>query len=112
MNLYLQAHAPAFNELYERHAGKILGYLKKKVSPETAEDLLQEIFTRLHTKKQTYNDNYLFLPWIFTIARNTLLDHYKKAEQKVATNSDELTEDLTNTPSHETSVSTEVTNAF
>ncbi|MCC6138702.1 MAG: RNA polymerase sigma factor [Bdellovibrionaceae bacterium] len=96
MNLYLQAHTQAFNELYRRHSGKLLTYLKKKVSPEVAEDLLQNTFTRLYTAKHTYKDNYLFLPWLFTIARNTLLDYYKKPETRISNNTVELSEDIQN----------------
>lgn len=97
MHLYLQAHTPAFNELYTRHAGRLLGYLKKKVSTEIAEDLVQDVFARMHAAKHTYNESYLFLPWIFTIARNTLLDYYKRAETRVASASQELNEDIATT---------------
>lgn len=98
MNLYLQANVPAFEALYTRHAGKLLGYLKKKVSPEIAEELVQDVFARMHNAKHTYNENYLFLPWIFTIARNTLLDHYKKAETRVTSATEALTEENLVTP--------------
>ncbi len=92
MRLYLQAYTPAFEELYKRHAGKLLGYLQKKSSRETAEELLQDVFARMHASKLTYNDTYQFLPWIFTITRHTLLDYYKKAETKVSTASEEVDE--------------------
>lgn len=92
MRLYLQAYTPAFEELYKRHAGKLLGYLQKKSPRETAEELLQDVFARMHSSKHTYKDKYQFLPWIFTITRHTLLDYYKKAETKVATACDEVDE--------------------
>lgn len=93
MRLYLQAHLPAFEELYKRHAGKLLSYLQKKVSSrEVAEELLQDVFSRMHAAKLTYKDSYLFLPWIFTIARHTLIDYYKRAETKVASFAEELDE--------------------
>lgn len=84
MNLYLQGDFSAFEVLYIRHSGRLYEYLKKKVTPEIAQDLLQETFERLHKSRDKYNPQYPFLPWLFTISRNILLDFYKKAETKVS----------------------------
>ena len=84
MNLYLQGDFAAFEVLYTRHSGRLYEYLKKKVTPEIAQDLLQETFERLHKSRDKYNAQYPFLPWLFTISRNILLDFYKKAETKVS----------------------------
>lgn len=94
MRMYLQAHSSAFDELYRRHAGRLLAYFKKNVSVPVAEELLQDVFARMHSSRHTFKDNYPFLPWIFTVARHTLLDHMKKAETRLtqATNSTDTTE--------------------
>lgn len=83
MSLYLQANSAAFDELYRRYAGKLFAYFKKKVPAPIAEELLQDVFTRMHSSNQTYKMDYPFLPWIFTIARHTFLDHLKKAESQL-----------------------------
>lgn len=83
MNLYLQANFSAFDELYRRHAGRLFGYLQKSVGPAVAEELLQDTFARVHASKHTFQKDYPFLPWIFTIARHILLDHLKKAETRL-----------------------------
>ncbi|MEW4564401.1 RNA polymerase sigma factor SigZ [Bremerella sp. JC770] len=44
---------------------------------QTAEDLLQEVFLRIHAKLETVSDQQRIEPWIFQIARNLLADHYR-----------------------------------
>lgn len=80
MTMYQASDYLAFEALYQRHAGRIFGYLSQKVNSETAQELLQDAFSRLHKSREKYNSQYPFLPWIFTIVRNLLRDYYKKAE--------------------------------
>lgn len=88
MDLYQKGDFSAFQEIYLRHSKKVYHYLKVKTnSLESAQDLMQEVFEKLHHNRDKYNSQYPFLPWVFTISRNTLLDHYKKAESKLIKNS-------------------------
>jgi RNA polymerase sigma-70 factor (ECF subfamily) len=65
----------AFDELYLRHAAKIYGFLKSRISDRRiVEDVFQETFFKLCTQRQKYNRQLPFLPWFFTICRNTMLD--------------------------------------
>lgn len=73
----------AFEILYRRHSGKVFEYLKKKVTVDAAQELLQETFEKLHKSRGKYNSQYPFLPWLFTISRNTLFDFFKTAETKL-----------------------------
>ena len=56
----------------------IYAYFVRRVSTvEIAEDLTQEVFLKIsssYTKKEILT----FKSWIFTIAKNTLIDHYRK----------------------------------
>jgi len=97
MSLYITGDFAAFEILYKRHSGRVFDYLKKKVSAETPQDLLQEIFAKLHKSRAKYNPQYPFLPWLFTISRNSLMDFYKLAETKLAkvsSSSDALLQNL------------------
>lgn len=88
MDLYQKGDFPAFQEIYLRHSKRVYQYLKVKTnSVESAQDLMQEVFEKLHHNRDKYNSQFPFLPWVFTISRNTLLDHYKKAESKLVKNS-------------------------
>lgn len=99
MSLYITGDFAAFEILYKRHSGRVFDYLKKKVSAETAQDLLQEIFAKLHKSRAKYNPQYPFLPWLFTVARNSLMDFYKLAETKLTKASNSSDELLQNLPS-------------
>lgn len=83
MNRYQLGDYSAFETLYLRHSGRILGFLKKKVAASVAEELTQEVFRKLHESRSKYNSQYPFLPWVFTITRNSLYDFFKLSETKV-----------------------------
>lgn len=53
-------------------------YIKKRVnSNEIAEDLTQEVFFKL-AKFENLDQIQSVKSWLFTVAKNTLIDHYKK----------------------------------
>lgn len=81
MVLYQSGEYLAFEELYRRHSGRVFEYLKKKVSAEISQDLLQEIFMKMHRARNQYSNQYPFLPWLFTISRNTLFDYFKSMKK-------------------------------
>ena len=51
--------------------------LSKVKNEEIANDILQETFIKIHTKKDALKDYDKLKPWIFTIARNTVMDYFK-----------------------------------
>lgn len=79
MLLYGRGDYDAFKELYFRHSGRVYGYLRGKLYlPGEAEDLFQSVFAKLHQSREIYDETLPFLPWIFAIARNVLIDHLRK----------------------------------
>lgn len=84
MILYQTSDFEAFELLYQRHSRRVLAYFHKRAPLETAKDLLQETFTKLHLSRDKYDPRYPFLPWLFTISRNTLFDFFKQAETRLA----------------------------
>jgi RNA polymerase sigma factor (sigma-70 family) len=82
MSLYQSGEAEAFAILYQRHAGRLLAFLQSKAAPELAREVLQESFFKLHRARHQYSPQLPFLPWLFTIARNALVDALRgKAHQ-------------------------------
>lgn len=47
---------------------------------EIANDLLQETFIKIHTKLNTLKNKDKLKSWVFTIARNTVLDYFKHTQ--------------------------------
>jgi RNA polymerase sigma-70 factor (ECF subfamily) len=99
MVLYQNGDSLAFERLYERHSGRVFQYLKTKVAHGGhAQDLLQEVFMKVHRSRAKYISEYPFLPWIFTIARNTAVDFLKSSQRRESTKITLESFELSNTP--------------
>ncbi|MGB1268464.1 MAG: sigma-70 family RNA polymerase sigma factor [Flavobacteriaceae bacterium] len=71
-------------EIWEKHHTDIFRFIFSKVKNEhTANDLTQETFIKAHTKLGKLNDATKVKSWLFTIARNTTLDHFRKNSKTV-----------------------------
>ncbi len=70
----------AFQALYERHRRAVFTFLLRSVGDRpTAEDLLQQTFLRVFTRRQGYRPTAAFRTWLFTIARHLLIDRFRHA---------------------------------
>ncbi len=73
---------------FQQLAPDVLRYITSIVKHEhQAEDLLQETFYKAYVALDTYDDDYSFRPWLFTIAKNTCMDYFRSHRRS-----------LTNTP--------------
>ena len=62
----------------------LLAFLRTKVRDEaTAEDLLQEVFLRIHTHAGTLHAEEKLESWIYQIARHRVIDYYRKQKPLV-----------------------------
>lgn len=78
MLAYVNGDYGAFETLYHRHTNKVFGYLSKKLkNKEMAEDVLQETFLRLHRFRAKYDSSFPFMPWLFTLCRNAMIDRLR-----------------------------------
>jgi len=70
----------AFEELYKKTFVPLFRYVYFRVkNKEIAEDLLQTVFIKAWQKITSLNQqNDNLLPWLYTIARNTVIDYYRK----------------------------------
>ena len=73
-----------FLELYEQYLPRGLRYMSYRVNDVSeAEDLTSDVFQKALGKFASYRPDKSSLPtWLFTIARNTVIDHYRKADRK------------------------------
>lgn len=91
MEYYKVGEAFAFETLFERHSRKVLGYLSKRLhAPKEAQELLQEVFFKLHRSRHQYNRSLPFSPWLFSITRSMWIDYLKKRRLEDATDSEVL----------------------
>jgi predicted RNA polymerase sigma factor len=65
MAAYREGDFHAFQTLYEKHRGRVMGYLVLKLRDRNdAEDAFQTVFSKLHAGRSTYKDEIPFLPWL------------------------------------------------
>ena len=66
-------------------------FLLQQVSDEqVAEDLLQETFIRIHQKLDDIDDIQRLTPWVFRIARNLVVDHYRSKSRNATAMTDDV----------------------
>lgn len=83
MGLYAEGDDGAFNAIFQRYGGTILGYLQRQLfREEEAADLLQDIFLQVHRARADYDPTRPLRPWLYTISRNMLRDHFRKMGRK------------------------------
>ena len=78
-------HSDAFARLYDAYVDRIYRYIYFRVSDDTlTEDLTSQVFL----KAWEYLDRYQagsspYLAWLYTIARNLVIDHYRTKRETV-----------------------------
>jgi RNA polymerase sigma-70 factor (ECF subfamily) len=68
---YLAGQLAAFDELVERYQRRLLNFVYRTIGDrERAEDLVQEVFIRVHRHLHRFDQTKKFSTWIYTIASN------------------------------------------
>ena len=77
-------------QAWKRHRSALHGFILGRVNDASvAEDLLQEVFVRVHARIGSLKHEDSLKAWLYQIARNAIIDHYR-SERK----SSELTKSL------------------
>ena len=67
------------DEIWREFSGRLRGYIGAQVRrPEDAEDILQEVFIRIHEKLDTLRSTERLAPWLYALARNAVIDHLRR----------------------------------
>jgi RNA polymerase sigma-70 factor (ECF subfamily) len=79
---YQQGDAAAVTALVQRLSPQLHRFfLAQFASRRHADDLLQETWLRIHRVRHTYRPGEPLLPWLYAVARNVRVDHYRKARR-------------------------------
>ena len=79
MLAYREGDAGAFEQLYQRHKGKLFRFVLRSIRDRAvAEELYQEIWMRAIEARARYEVQAKFTTWLYTIAHNRLVDHWRK----------------------------------
>ena len=76
----------AFEILYHRYEMALLNFFYRRVgSWETAQDLMQETFIRVHAHLGTLRDRKKFSSWMFSIAKQLIATHIRENRRSIET---------------------------
>jgi RNA polymerase sigma-70 factor (ECF subfamily) len=79
MQRYAKGDAKAFDQLYARHRAPLYRYFIRQVSnPATANDLYQGAWEKIIKARGKYRPKAPFKVWMYRIAHNHLVDHYRR----------------------------------
>ena len=79
MLAYREGDAGAFEQLYKRHKGALFRFVLRSIRDRAvAEELYQEIWMRAIEARARYEVQAKFTTWLYTIAHNRLVDHWRK----------------------------------
>src|SRR3954469_13108484 len=79
MLAYRAGDAAAFETLYRRHRAPLYRFVLRSVkSRGLGEELFQEIWMRVIEARERYAPQAKFTTWLYTIAHNHLVDHWRK----------------------------------
>ncbi len=72
-------------QLWRKFHEALLNYIKKNISnPEDAEDILQNVFLKIHTNIHQLKEKEKVSSWLYRVTRNTIIDTYRVNGNKKA----------------------------
>jgi RNA polymerase sigma factor (sigma-70 family) len=90
MLLYRDGDAGAFDALYARHKGGVFRYLLRQCrDAAAAEELFQDVWMNLVRARSGYTVQAKFTTYLYHLAHNRLIDHYRKNGHAVVVSLDE-----------------------
>lgn len=89
MLAYAGGDAGAFERLYRRHKDPLYRYFLRHVDAADAGELFQDVWKNLIQARERYRADAPFAAWLFRLAHNRLMDHYRRQRPH-----DELPDDL------------------
>jgi RNA polymerase sigma-70 factor (ECF subfamily) len=79
MLAYRGGDAGAFETLYRRHRGALYRFVLRALKQRApAEELFQEVWIRVIEARSRYAPQARFTTWLYTIAHNLLVDHWRR----------------------------------
>ena len=84
MSRYSNGDAGAFETLYARHKGSLYRYyLRQGCNEAIAAELFQDVWMKLIRARRNYQPTARFTTYMYQIAHNCLIDHYRRAGRSI-----------------------------
>lgn len=101
----LKGNKNRFEVLVNKYGDYVFGYIFKQVKDRNiAEEVVQNTFLKAFRNLGNFDRHKPFLPWIMKIARNDLMDHYRRESKRNAVDIDENFQNIMDNNSEPTRV--------
>lgn len=82
MLAYCSGNSAAFEQLYQKHKGGVYRYLKRQCASDSiAEELFQDVWMNIIRARERYQATAKFSTWLYQVAHNRLIDHYRQSSR-------------------------------
>ena len=90
MLAYAAGDAVAFDMLYARHKGGVYRYLARQCRQSgIADELFQDVWMNLIRARATYAPTAKFTTWLYRLAHNRMIDHFRASGHLTLVSSDD-----------------------
>jgi len=90
MLAYADGDADAFDTLYQRHRRSLYRYVLHSSGNESdAAEIYQDIWLKVINAREAYQADAPFTAWLYRIARNRIVDHYRRHGKTITEEFDE-----------------------
>lgn len=91
MLAYCDGDPQGFRSVYEYSSGRVYSYIRSKIANRShGDEIFQTVYLKVHRSRHLYQPKTPVMGWIYTIAKNTITDYYRRQalEEKRATLAD------------------------
>lgn len=67
----------ATENIWHEYHTKLADFIRSKVAEDAVDDLLQDVFIKIHTRIASLKEGGKLESWVYQITRNTIIDHYR-----------------------------------
>lgn len=87
----LEEHAESVERIWEAFHGRLRSFLLARVrDAHHADDILQDVFLKVHRSVDSLRDEERLAPWLYQIARNAITDHHRRERGETISDVDTL----------------------
>jgi len=76
--LYLKGRiVKSSDKIWHEYHMKLAAFIRTKVAEDAVDDLLQEVFMKIHVRLDSLKDDMKLESWLYQITRNAITDYYR-----------------------------------